>query len=119
MSTKPNFNKLAEEFAASEYRRGWNDALSAINTSVRNIGKKNNADDPGTIAPAMRRPRRGSDADKVLIQITEKPGLTGVEIVSALEAAKNPVHERTVRTNLHRLRDRFIMQKDERWYPMT
>ena len=42
--------------------------------------------------------------DLVYQTIARHPGLTGIEIVKKLEQQQTPVHERTVRTSLFRLR---------------
>jgi transposase len=119
VSNKHNLNKIAAEIAAEAYTKGWNEAISAIMAGVRQVGRKNTiSQSEAATAPAKRRPRKGSDAMKVLEQIIKKPGLTGAGIVSALENAGTPVHERTVRTALHRLRGKFIEQREEAWYPI-
>lgn len=118
MATKHNLNKIADEIASAAYSKGWNDAIVSIMASVKNVGKRNVVADENTAPTAMRRPRRNSDAHKVLTQIQATPGLTGVELVTVLADAGTPVHERTVRTSLHRLRGKFISQTEERWYPM-
>jgi hypothetical protein len=65
--------------------------------------------------PTGRLPRSGSDQDAVLQLIRQNPGLRGVEIASRL--APN-IHERTVRTSLHRLKVRELIhrRKDLNWY---
>lgn len=118
MANKHNLNEIAKAIEAEAYNKGWNDAIKAIMTNIRRTGKRFSDQLNGISVPrsASRRPRQGSDTHKVLSRIKHQPGLTGVELVSALKEVGTPVHERTVRTALHRLRGRFIEQRDERWY---
>lgn len=118
MRTKHNLNKIAAEIETEAYAKGWNDALATVFASLRNVPKKGGSDATGTPGTAVRRPRKDSDAWRVLEQIKKSPGLTGAEIVEALEKEGTPVKERTVRTALHRLRAKFIKQQDERWFPL-
>ncbi|HVZ28580.1 MAG TPA: hypothetical protein VG798_08005 [Rhizomicrobium sp.] len=54
----------------------------------------------------------------VLHMIETKPGLRGAEIVEALKWAGTPVHERTVRTALWRLKQaQKIVKRAGQWYP--
>jgi hypothetical protein len=120
MAVKNKLNEIAKAIEAEAYNKGWNDCLNAVMSSVRQTGRRHaQPSEDGIVKPAMRRPRKDSDAAKVLTQITEVPGLVGVELVAALAKAGSPVHERTVRTALHRLRGRFIEQKGDRWYPIS
>jgi predicted transcriptional regulator len=60
-----------------------------------------------------RRPRQGSDQQRVLELIQKSPGLRGVEIAQRLA----PIHERTVRTALSRLKKRDkIEQREGGWH---
>lgn len=55
-------------------------------------------------------------SDVVLTIIKERPGLRGIEIVKAAAETGPAIHERTVRTALHRMRDRLIRNLEGRWY---
>ena len=64
---------------------------------------------------AKRPPRAGSDLDNVLQLIHSKPGLRGVDIAKQLSPN---VNERTVRTALHRLKVRGLIEPREGfWWP--
>lgn len=67
-----------------------------------------------------RSPRKGSDQQRVLECIQNSPGLRGVEVVQRL-SGENPVHERTVRTAIARLkRDGKITQHESGgWFANT
>jgi hypothetical protein len=77
--------------------------------------------DPNSITAAAialsrgRLPRGGSDQDSVLQTVRNDPGLRGVDIVSKLTGS---VHERTVRTSLHRLKRRGLIEpRSGKWWP--
>lgn len=120
MQVKHNLNKIADEIALESYTRGWNDAFNAITAAARSVGKRHTHDNSrpvNSVAKAFRKPRQGSDAWHVLKMIENQEGLTGVQIVEALKQSGNPIKERTVRTALHRLRGKYIEQRDgETWH---
>jgi hypothetical protein len=65
--------------------------------------------------PSGRAPREGSDQDAVLQLIRQSPGLRGVEIAKRLS---DKIQERTVRTALHRLKVRGLIEPREGvWWP--
>jgi hypothetical protein len=55
-------------------------------------------------------------ADVVYEYIQKYPGSTGVEIVRGLEAHGTPIHERTVRTAIFRLKQDKITAIANRWF---
>jgi hypothetical protein len=64
-----------------------------------------------------RLPRSGSDQDHVLQIIRQHPGWRGVDIAARLDGK---VHERTVRTSLHRLKTRGLVEpRDGVWWPVS
>jgi hypothetical protein len=66
----------------------------------------------GTLGP--RPPRSGSDQDKVLTSVHQNPGMKSIDFVHFLSGH---VHERTVRTSLHRLKTRGLIAKHgDGWY---
>jgi hypothetical protein len=70
------------------------------------------------VPPRSRAPRANSDQARVLAVIAAKPGMRGMEIVQALATGSDPVHERTVRTALARLKGKKIERRGSGWYPM-
>jgi hypothetical protein len=62
-------------------------------------------------------PKEGSDQAQVLNDIREHPGSRGFEVVKRLEGR---VHERTIRTSIHRLKMRGAISKQgDKWFPET
>lgn len=130
-------NKLLKDVVsgieAEAYRRGFNDGLRAAVSAVKGLRPDahkaeatetvspsgNGADINQHNTPFANKPnlRENSDQMRVLKAIRSNPGMRGVEILRALEGAGTPVHERTLRTSLGRLkRNKFIEQREERWY---
>jgi hypothetical protein len=127
---------MVHEIEAAAYRRGFNDGVRASLKAVKRLrpdvqaGGSNGSDlnrvvsasaaIPATStvsAQPVRQLRENSDQMRVLKAIQASPGMRGVEILRALEAAGTTVHERTLRTALARLKyHHFIEQREERWY---
>jgi hypothetical protein len=127
-----------EEAEKAAYARGFQDALDKvaaeqqvvidkllaltrqINEDVRLIVEANSAEHILSRTPKVemkQEPRDGSDQARVLGDIRDHPGTRGFEIVKRLEGQ---VHERTIRTSIHRLRLRGAISKQgEKWFPAT
>ncbi|HML07755.1 MAG TPA: hypothetical protein VK430_06455 [Xanthobacteraceae bacterium] len=74
--------------------------------------------EPKTDKKVWSPPPPGTDAFRVLKAIREKPGHRGMEVRKIAEGDGKPLHVKTLRTSLARLRDRgFIRQEEGRWYP--
>jgi hypothetical protein len=124
-----NFVSGIEEAA---YQRGYNDAVRDAARALKRLRQEaqaNRAKERANghdsdneeareeiVVQRYRRMRANSDQMRVLKAIRATPGMRGVEIVRALEATGSPIHERTVRTALSRLNDRYIEQRDDKWY---
>jgi hypothetical protein len=124
---------MVHEIEAAAYRRGFNDGVRAALKAVKGLRPRQPiADTNGSgleqtaplesvapVAPPQptRQLRENSDQMRVLKAIQTNPGMRGVEILRALEAVGTPVHERTLRTALARLKLNHIEQREERWYP--
>ncbi|MGB9154662.1 MAG: hypothetical protein WCD70_16435 [Alphaproteobacteria bacterium] len=120
MPVKHDLAQIAKQIETEAYNRGRDDTIAALSEFIKKFGNGENS--KNTYAKqanqAVRRPRNGSDAWHVHEQVKKTPGLTGAQLVAALKSAGTPVKERTVRTSLLRLRDKFITQKGDAWYPI-
>lgn len=100
------------------YQEGWDAAIASIKNSISAPTSQK------TIKRAIRKGapigyRPDTTIAKVHKLIKEKPGLTGVEIYNHLKVEDQTIEERTVRTSLHRLRDKWgglIENHDGHWY---
>jgi len=101
------------------YDRGYNDALTAILSAAGRVAEaKPAATSPTPPSPPRKRGRRPKAPGIVLGVLETKPGMTGVEVVAAVEATGNTISERTVRTALRRLKgEKRIIQRRKRWFP--
>jgi hypothetical protein len=121
-----------EEAEKAAYARGFQDALAKVAVKITDIATRIEAT-PGAYllqgteeTPLVLRtpkvenkqePREGSDQARVLSDIREHPGTRGFEIVKRLGGQ---VHERTIRTSIHRLKVRkAIAKQGDKWFPAT
>jgi len=127
---------MLSEIEADAYRHGFNDGVRAALKAVKGLRPSdpnqrvtgaNGAEpvdpfdptEPRAQSQPTRQLRENSDQMRVLKAIRTTPGMRGVEILHSLKTAGTPVHERTLRTALARLKQhRFIEQREECWYEM-
>ena len=121
-------DKYIKVASRADWSRGWDAGWKSGREHLIDDLKKglaNNAPPtpinppPQPAAPARMLPPREARTSKdvVLDFIKDNPGKRGVEIANALGSQSPPMLERTVRTNLARLReDEKIKNVDGRWY---
>jgi len=135
MNDRTKLDAFIAEIEAAAYQRGVDDTLAKVKTQIgklqgemerifRDEFTKLAAADAPIAQDAAHdpdffdhnsEPREGSDQAKVLGVIRLQPGLRGTDIVKALGGN---VHERTVRTSLHRLKRRgAIVKSGDTWLP--
>lgn len=106
---RAQLDQFIEGLEADAYRRGYNAAVGEMQKLLSSMGS--------AVAPSPSDgagPRRGSDQELVLRTIQQRPGHRGVDIVQFLEGQ---VQERTIRTALHRLKRKGLIQKiGDRWF---
>jgi hypothetical protein len=112
-----------EETEKAAYARGFQDAIATVTVKLTDIATRVPVlslleDAPQTPKIENKQePREGSDQARVLKDIREHPGSRGFEIVKRLEGQ---VHERTLRTSIHRLKLRGAISKQgDKWFPAT
>jgi hypothetical protein len=134
-SAMEKVSEAIRESEAKGYRTGfiagWLNAIQHIESSIHrleasdideviaaHITRIDNYNKSHAPQPSVGRPpREGSDQDSVLRVIRNEPGLRGADIVSRLTGK---VHERTVRTSLHRLKTRGLIEpRDSKWWPKS
>ncbi len=97
------------------YKRGWRDACAAAAKALEPLATADVHSDAAarvqvtvTKVPegeAVSAPmQRGAIPEIVFQMIGEKPGMTGVQIVAYAKERGTPLHERSIRTALRRLR---------------
>lgn len=120
--------RLIAEAEGEAYARGYNDAIAAMNAAVAAAGPRPQTIPAESSAPIssgetpVTRPR-GRPAKIINLvhnMIIAKPGLTGAEIVRALQSQGTPVLDRTMRSCVRRLKNSGeIRQRAKRWYPKS
>lgn len=117
---KHNLNLIAKAIESEAYNKGWNDAITAVMTTVRKTGKRYSSPSDGSqIGSAQRRPKKGSPADKIITHISEHPGQTEANILDSFQLVEPVLRERVVKSELNRLSGRFIEKRDGRWYQLS
>ena len=123
-----DLNKIAEEIRTEAYKNGYQkgqeDALSAINRAVEQMSLSS-ASLPSPLPPLLNggqqrvEPsfREGSTMALVHEFIKENQGHAGIEIVNGLIQGGHKTEERTIRTALHRLKDKKVVtNRDGKWF---
>ena len=112
--------KLIAEAERRAFKRGFYKAISVLRDALFEDFNTLIDSEPQGSNSAQPKPQRSGSGTMALVleAITSQPGLKGVEVCRWLEGRGTPVPERTVRTNLRRLRqDRLVWQREKRWYP--
>lgn len=121
-----------KDLEAKSYNRGFYEGWEACNERWRQMlneatqqtqatalaaseGAASQANERAFLGEARQGQAKASDV--VLGIIKERPGLRGIEIVNAAGESGQAIHERTVRTALHRMkRDGRIKNLGGRWF---
>jgi hypothetical protein len=107
------------ELERSMYAMGYDQGFNAgWDAAVRRLSAVS-MEKPTVSAPSLA--DLDVPAKEVVLQVIERsPGLRGVEIVDAAARSGSPVHERAVRTALHRLKSAGrIKNEDGKWFPLA
>lgn len=128
---RSKLDSFITDIETAAYARGVEDTLARIKAAIAavevsaigsvlmaNEAAQYRSTSPSAAEPHPNpEPRQGSDQLRVLTAIRLNPGSRGIEIVNFLGSQ---VHERTVRTSLHRLRKRgAIIREGDKWFPAT
>lgn len=120
-----------KEWEAASHRRGFDEGWKACNdhwlkllneaTQKTQAGALTTTTEAAQVAALdFENDVRGGHAkasDAVMSIIRDRPGLRGIEIVKAAADVGQAIHERTVRTALHRMkRDGLIKNLEGRWF---
>jgi len=116
--------EAGEKIRKEAYAAGWADCVAAIVASVEKVAPP---DAPVVEVGRVRAtkpikttdgPKMGTTPYYVLQAVTNRPGMTGAEIVSAVVDAGHRVSEAHIRTALSRLGAReMIVNRYKKWFP--
>ncbi|MBI5262833.1 MAG: hypothetical protein HY852_13555 [Bradyrhizobium sp.] len=122
------FTDLAEKIRRSAYADGWRDAMAAV---AKAVGEMTPGEVQDVIGPAVQLKLingTGSSTTKtklimgttpyfIVRALEAKPGLTPAEIIQALQDAGHSAPENSIRTNIHRLKERkLIVARHGKWF---
>lgn len=112
MSAHASLKHAINQLEAEAYKRGWEEAMAAIQKAAVNVQKDLFAN------PVRDDSLQDRSTIELVREIIEtSPGLTGVQIVEKATMKDPAAHERTVRTALRRLRMREIIRNENnRWF---
>ncbi len=122
-NSREQIDRLLKQIEQEAYARGWAAAIAALQAKAPGLP---NAESPqfksehpsnGSEPVQRGRGRPATSIGRVRTAIFEKPGMRGVEIVTYLKEKGTPVHERTLRSCLRRLKGRDADMRRKRWYP--
>jgi len=121
------FTELADKIRKTAYAEGWRDALSAVAKAVGDLAPTDFQDVIGPSAPLkiINTPpgsgksslTMGTTPYYIVGALKAKPGLTPAEIIQALQEAGHKAPENSIRTNIHRLKERkLIVARHGKWF---
>jgi hypothetical protein len=122
--------EAAEKIRRQAYAAGWRDAITAMNKAVAELVDPETLEDleirESKDAPTIIQPRssdgpmptQGSTPWYVLQAVRKRPGMTGLQVVSAVQEGGHNVSGASIRTSLGRLgQKRLIVARHKKWFP--
>lgn len=123
------FTELADKIKRAAYAEGWRDAMNAVAKAVAELapGEVQDVIGPspqlklvgGSAATGSAKAKltMGTTPYFIVGALEAKPGLTPAEIIQALQEAGHSAPENSVRTNIHRLKERrIIVSRHGKWF---
>jgi hypothetical protein len=121
------FTELADKIRRAAYADGWRDAMTAVGKAVSELAPADMQDviGPsaplklinGATAPTKSKLTVGTTPYFIVRVLESKPGLTPAEIIQALQDGGHSAPENSVRTNIHRLKERrLIVARHGKWF---
>lgn len=121
--------EAAEKIRREGYAAGWRDALAALAKAAEEITSLEIGDVPYS-APEARRARDngnppanlplvGTTPHFVYMAVKAKPGMSGADVVLAVQSAGHTAPEAQIRTALSRLeKRRLLVNRHKKWFLM-
>ncbi|MDO9295502.1 hypothetical protein [Bradyrhizobium sp.] len=122
------FTELADKIRRSAYADGWRDAMNAVSKAVGDLAPGEVQDVIGPAAPLKLVGGTAASGTKskltvgttpyfIVRALEAKPGLTPAEIIQALQDGGHSAPENSIRTNIHRLKERkLIVARHGKWF---
>jgi len=132
MSDENDFTRLVadatEKMKREAYARGWRDAIAALQKASEAVieGAQGDGELPASISFGnVKEPGGqfnltvGSTPYYTYQAIKKRPGMTGGEIVAAVQEAGHNVSEGSIRTSISRVKDKkLIVSRHNKWFPL-
>ena len=119
-------NEVTKRAHEAGFRKGWKAAIDAIGKGIENLGKSDIPADADIeeiqvvvkIDRTIKSESQSASVSEVVLRLLRvRPGLTGAELVQFADESGTPLHERSIRTALRRLRiSGGIVQKEGKWF---
>lgn len=119
--------EAVEKIRREAYSAGWRDALAALNKAAAEMANEPSESFeisdmqavPSSVSFARSGdPKTGSTPWYVLQAVRKRSGMTGSEVVSAVQDGGHKVSEASIRTSLTRLeRKKLIESRHKKWFP--
>lgn len=121
------FTDLADKIKRAAYAEGWRDAMNAVAKAVGELTPSEVQDviGPvaqmktinGTVNSAKSKLTVGTTPYFIVRALEAKPGLTPGEIIQTLHDGGHAAPENSIRTNIHRLKERkLIVARHGKWF---
>lgn len=123
--------EAAEKIRQEAYAAGWRDALVAISRAMDEVKppvelpdfvgepRKNDEGNGKPSGNSGNAPMVGTTPHYVLQAVRTKPGMTGADVVLAVQSGGHSVPEPQIRTALSRLASRkLIVNRHKKWFPI-
>lgn len=120
--------EATDKIKREAYARGWRDAIAALQQASEDaIGNGQAEGETPTVitfggirdAGGQTNLTQGSTPYYTYQAIKKRPGMTGTEIVAAVQAAGHNVSEGNIRTSISRVKDKkLIVSRHNKWFPL-
>ncbi len=125
MTSNNLFAEAAEKIRREAYAAGWRDAVAALSKAATEAAEFASAEigsaiDFGAASPSQiaNGVTQGSTPWYVLQAVRKRPGMSGLEVISAVTEGGHRVSGASIRTSLVRLeRKNLIVSRHRKWFP--
>jgi hypothetical protein len=120
--------EATEKIKREAYARGWRDAIAALQKAAEGAVEGGQLDTEGATLVFDSSVSNGAKDGSLTVgstpyytfqAIKKRPGMTGSEIVVAVQEAGHNVSEGNIRTSIARLKGkRLIVARHNKWFPL-
>jgi hypothetical protein len=132
MSDENEFTKLVaeatEKMKREAYARGWRDAIAALQKASEGAIEVGQGEAETAFTLDLSGSKNGEGPSNLTVgstphytfqAIKKRPGMTGSEVVTAVQEGGHNVSEGNIRTSIARLKGkRLIVARHNKWFPL-